>query len=345
MLLPFFGRGFAAEVLSTSDLPPARLRFGSVRFYSENDKYFAGTDEHYTNGFKLSFLSTDLSTFTAAPVPPLVQRLARAASALVPPGQDCKLGLSLGQNIYTPVDTSTTAPQPHDRPYAAWLYGGVAFQVYAAPRAFATGLRAPAWLDTVELTFGMIGPAALGREVQNNFHHLIGTTPASGWQNQIHNEPGLNLVYDRTVRFATRGARAGMGADFLPHAGISLGNIFTHANVGVQTRVGWRLPADFGTNLIRPSGDSNSRRRPPWSWFGFFAWEGRAVARDATVQGNTFRHSPGVEIESLVQDIVGGLAIGSQRWQLTYAEAARSHEFKGQQKSAVFGSISVTFYY
>ena len=44
----------AAEVLTPDALSPTRLRFGSVSLYSENDKYFAGTDEHYTNGFKFS---------------------------------------------------------------------------------------------------------------------------------------------------------------------------------------------------------------------------------------------------------------------------------------------------
>ena len=32
------------------------FRSSTVTLYSENDKYFAGTDRHYTNGFKLSFL-------------------------------------------------------------------------------------------------------------------------------------------------------------------------------------------------------------------------------------------------------------------------------------------------
>lgn len=336
---------YAADAVTAADLPVARLRFGSVHFYSENDKYFAGTDQHYTNGFKVSFLSTDLATFTAEPVPPVVRQIARTLGRIVPPGHAYKLGLSFGQNIYTPVDTQAMAYQPNDRPYAAWLYAGVAYQVYAPPRVFASGLRASARLDTVEITLGMIGPGALGRQVQNNFHHLIGVRPANGWDHQIHNELGLNLVYDRTYRFATRGARLGMGADFLPHAGVSLGNIFTHANLGAQVRVGWRLPADFGTNLIRATGDSNTTRRPPWSLFGFGAFDVRAVARDATLEGNSFEASPGVKAKTFVHDFIGGFAFGTQRWQFTYAQAIRSREFEGQPKAAVFGSISVIFFY
>jgi lipid A 3-O-deacylase len=200
-------------------------------------------------------------------------------------------------------------------------------------------------LDTVEVTFGLVGPGALGRQVQNNFHHLIGVETAKGWQHQIHNEPGLNLVFERSYRISSSNARRGWGADFLPHAGLSLGNIFTYANAGAEVRAGWRLPADFGTNLIRATGDSNSQRRPPWSFFVFGAVDGRAVAHDVTLEGNTFRASPGVKAETFVADLVGGIALGTHRWQLTYAQAVRSREFAGQNKAAVFGSISATFFY
>jgi hypothetical protein len=335
----------AAETLSTADLPPSRLRFGSVSIYSENDKYFAGTDQHYTNGFKLSFLSASLTSFTADPVPKPIQEVARALSRIVPPGRDDKLGLSIGQNMYTPIDTATTAYQPDDRPYAAWLYVGAAFQVYQPPRVFSSRWRRVAVLDTVEVTVGMVGPAALGRQIQNGFHDIIGVEHANGWAHQIHNEPGLNLGYERKWRLSTAGARKGWGADLIPHAGASLGNVFTYANAGFELRGGWHLPADFGTNLIRPSGDSNSRRRPDWSVFAFGSVDGRAVARDITLDGNSFRDSARVSRQPFVADLVGGLCVGTRHWALTYSQAVRTREFHGQPKHSVFGSISITFFY
>ncbi len=335
----------AAETITAASLPPERLRFGSVTFYSENDKYFAGTDQHYTNGFKLSALSSDLTNFTSDPVPRAVQQLARALNRLVPPGHDCKLGLALGQNIYTPINTATTAPQPNDRPYAAFLYGSAAFQVYHPPRVFATGRRAIAQLDTLEVALGLVGPGALGRQAQNNFHDVIGAEHARGWSNQIHNEPGLELAYERKWRVSTNHARDDWGADFIPHVGATVGNIFTFVSAGLELRAGWKLPADFGTNLIRPSGESNSRRRPAWSAFAFAAVDGRAIARDVTLDGNTFRASPHIAKEPLAGDALGGLALGTTRWQFTYAQALRTKEYKGQIKASVFGSISATLYY
>ena len=335
----------AAETLTLATLPATNLRLGSFTAYSENDKYFAGTDQHYTNGLKLSVLSAELTNFTTDPVPRVVQEVARALDRLVPPGRDCKLGLALGQNQYTPVNTDATAPQPGDRPYAAWLYASAAFQVYQAPRVFATGLRAIARLDTLEVTVGLVGPGALGRQAQNNFHDVIGVAHAHGWPNQIHNEPGLDLALERKWRIASTRARDDWGVDFIPHIGATVGNIFTYADAGAEVRAGWRLPADFGTNLIRPSGDSNSRRRPDWSAFAFVAGEGRAVARDITLDGNTFRASPHIDKEPFVGDLLSGFSLGTRQWQFTYAQALRTKEFKAQVKATVFGSISATFYY
>jgi len=143
----------------------------------------------------------------------------------------------------------------------------------------------------------------------------------------------------------TVGARHGFGADFIPHAGFSSGNIFTYANLGFELRTGWKLPADFGTNLSRPSGDSNSAARPPWSAFFFGAVDGRAVTRDITLDGNTFRDSPHVAKDPLVADWLVGFALGTRHFQITSSQAARTREFKGQHTASVFGSISGTFYY
>lgn len=314
---------------------------GSLTFYAENDKFFAGTDQAYTNGFKISWLSGDLrglrDSETAAPA----RWFARSLGRLVPEGDGYKFGLSFGQNIYTPVDTQTTAFQPSDRPYAAWLYAGIALHVL---NPGALGGHADR-LDVFEVNLGIVGPSALGEDVQNGFHQIIDVAEARGWDNQLRDEPGLNLVYERRYRFSTQSARDGWGADFIPHAGFSLGNVFTYANVGAELRAGWRLPADFGSNLIRPSGDSNpTGGRPRFGFFVFGAFDARAVARDITLDGNTFDEDPAVRIdrEPLVADLYAGVGLSTPYLLLRYAQAFRTKEFEGQADSQVFGSISAT---
>ena len=334
-----------AEAARLEGLVPeeTRLGFGSITFYAENDKFFAGTDRNYTNGFKLSVLTTNLREFDQDGVPRPVRAIARGLAPLMRDDAIPKLGLSLGQNIYTPEDTATTAYQPGDRPYAAWLYLGINYQNYYPPKPDSALAR----LATIEVQLGVAGGDwALGEFVQNNFHKLIGVEEAQGWGNQIDNEPGLNLVYEHKWRLSTADARTGWGADFIPHAGFSLGNVFTYANAGASVRLGYRLPADFGTNLIRPTGDSGPVAREPFSIWLFGSFDGRAVARDLTLDGNTFNSdSPSIDKEHFVADLVGGLGLGTRRWQLTYAQAFRTKEFKGQSDAQVFGSLSLTYFY
>ncbi len=318
------------------------LRLGSFSVYTENDKYFAGTDQAYTNGLKLSYLSANLASFTDPSVPAPIRGISRALGHLVPEKHPYKLGFSFGQNIYTPVDTTTTAYQPADRPYAGWLYGSVAFHVLYPERL--TG-RTPR-LDVFELQGGVVGPSALGEDFQNGFHDLIKVAHAEGWAHQIHDEPGANLIYERRYRYSTHPVenRLGLGIDLIPHLGLSLGNIFTYTNAGAELRAGWNLPADFGSNLIRPSGDSNSPTRPRFHVFLFSAFDARAVARDITLDGNTFEASPSIDKKPFVADLYAGLGIGGSAWQIRYAQAYRTKEFEGQAERQVFGSISVSFF-
>jgi hypothetical protein len=322
-----------------------QLHIGSISIYSENDKYFAGTDQHYTNGFKLSFLTTDLRNFTGESVPWPVRYVAQAFGRFTEPDAAYKLNFSIGQNIYTPENIHTDVFQPNDRPYAAWLYVGAAYQNYLPERTTPGGFWIPPRLDVFEVTIGTVGPSARGREIQNGFHDIINVPHAEGWAHQINDEVGVNLVFERKYRFSTTGSRDGFGADLIPHAGFSAGNVFTYANIGFETRAGWKLPADFGTNLIRPSGDSNSAARPRWNAFLFAALDARAVARDITLDGNTFRDSPHIGKEPFVADWQFGIALGLRHLQITYSQAVRTREFKGQRQASVFGSISGTFYY
>lgn len=84
---------------------------GTFNFLWEND-VIAGTDHHYTNGVELSYLSIEDHLWDWF----------RSGSRLLPGvGEDdhLRVGLALGQTIFTPDDTVATQPLPEQRPYAA----------------------------------------------------------------------------------------------------------------------------------------------------------------------------------------------------------------------------------
>ena len=109
LLLP----AITAVAADEAFLPEFKFRHSTLSVVSENDKYFAGTDRHYTNGFKLVWLGeTDLNQS---------KKFVRRAAALIPwmdpehVAWRYKVGSALGHNIYTPKDTDTAAFIPIDR--------------------------------------------------------------------------------------------------------------------------------------------------------------------------------------------------------------------------------------
>jgi lipid A 3-O-deacylase len=323
---------------------PATVSYGDLfhssafTVTSENDKYFAGTDHHYTNGLKVAFLGTtrleespDFIRWVTRQVPTLRQDADR---------QSYKVGLSLGQDIFTPSDTARAVPDPRDRPYAAWLYTSVNLQAVAADGRT---------LRSADITVGMVGPAALGRQVQNGFHRMIGDATAQGWDHQLKNEPGLILGLERRRRMLRQDlGRSQVATDLIGHYGVELGNIRTNAYAGPAVRIGWHLPEDFGADVIRPGGGDEAPVRSS-SVYLFVSSQAQAVARNIFLDGNSWRAGPSVDKRPVVGDLDVGLVsrfpvrLGPVRGlQLAYIQNYRTNEFYGQVKPDVFGSISMS---
>ena len=251
--------------------------------------------------------------------------------------QRYKVGLALGQNIYTPADTETAALIPDDRPYGAWLYGSLLAQAQEVDGRM---------LRVVELSVGMVGPSALGREAQNGFHSIINVPEAQGWANQLKDEPGLILSWERRRRLHAWEVDGRRWLDVIGRGRLTLGNVHTHAALGGRVRLGWNLPRDFGTDLIRPAGGAIANAGPSrgFSAHIFASAEVRAVARNIFLDGNTWRDSHSVDKRPVIGDLSAGLVLAWPAFQFTYTQDMRTREYYGQDKRDVFGSVAVTFF-
>lgn len=307
---------------------------GVFTLYFEND-YFGGQDRHYTNGLKLSWLSSDLTDWgqegwrrTFVEALPFVNR----------PGAQKNLGFAFGQNIYTPQDIGRVPPDTADRPYAGWSYLELTFVS-----------KTPTIMDTLSFQAGLIGRHSYAQDLQTIVHEWLNDERPRGWAYQLRDEAGVNVVFERKWRLYGRTLGNAFGFDFVPHAGASVGNVQTYANAGLTLRLGFNLPSDFGTGLIRaasapntPLDDADPRVAPERhaSFFVFGGADGRAVARDIFLDGNTFRDGPSVDRKPLVGDAYYGIGLMIGRWQITYTEVVRSREFEGQDEKSYFGSVT-----
>ncbi len=309
----------------------------------ENDSLYFHTDKHYTQGLRLSFLSP--------PIEPgnWVNEFFDAAGAIptvfANDGENTRrTAFFLGQSIFTPKNIDIKPPDPHDRPYGGWLYVGASFLQE-------TGNQ----LENLEFDLGVVGPAALGKEVQNDWHQFIGIHQAKGWSSQIQNEPGLVISYERLWRvpvpFLGQIGADGVenGVDIVPQIGGSVGNVFTYGEAGGLLRIGRHLEADYGPVRIRPALSGTDYFNPAHlgddvGYYLFLGAQGRVVGRNIFLDGNSFRQSPSVARKIFVADLEGGISVfWASRIRLNFSVVRRTEEFEGQRTPDVIGTAALAF--
>jgi lipid A 3-O-deacylase len=309
---------------------------GTLSIIVENDKFSAinsdkQTDRNFTNGIRLNWISEPRST------PEWGLKLAGWVP-MFPEGGTTRVGYAFGQNMYTPENIQRRDHIVDDRPYSGWTYLGAAI---TSSRSYGDSAQ----LDTLEVNLGIVGPQSYAAETQREYHRLINSPLPQGWNNQLKNEPGLVLFYERKWRNVGRSQiLPGIEGDFSPHVGASLGNVFTYAGTGVTLRVGHNLGVDYGAPRIRPglagSMHFDTVETDPFAAYAFIGAEGRAVGRDITLDGNTFANSYSVDRRPLVADIQMGFAIVYAPVRFTFTYVMRTREFETQRSPDRFGALS-----
>lgn len=365
---PGFAQSVADEApRSATCRPDEAIRFRGATARLEND-LFANTDQNYTNGVAFTAVSHDITgEVKTACLPAPVRLHAELIRRLNPGFWDDGRGsvgtqnvvAKFGQSMFTPREPARTDLVRDDRPYAGLLYVGMSWN-----RRTHDPQENSERLDTREITLGVIGPLALGRQTQNLVHDMIGADRFLGWDNQLKNEPALQLAVDRKFRdYRSDGAiQPGFSTDSIRSLGLRLGNIETSANVGIEGRIGWNLQNDFGTYPIRPGAENRppssaslhnqranadsepSRPRPGAHLFG--ALEAKLVAHDFSLDGNLFRSSHSVTRRPLVAQAAVGVSVqglvAGHGVRLAVMRVFRTQEFKEQLSNHAYDSVALS---
>jgi len=312
------------ERVRETQIPDPR---GTFSFMLDND-LFAGTDKNYTSGFQFDWRSPSYEP------PPWLSAVTGRMSLIFPEGGTQRWGVSFGQNIFTPEDTSRRNPDPRDRPYAGWLFGSISLASYT-----------PTSYGSVELQMGIVGPGALGEQFQNGVHRARGFDIAYGWDHQLKDEFGINVIAGRQWRWNYETGIEGLQYGFVPSVTAAVGNVYTYASGGMMVRIGSNLNSDFGPPRTRPAQSGSAFFQPDdnFGWYAFAGVEGRAIARNIFLDGNTWRDGPRVDREPLVGDLSVGFAVMFRRARLTATYTARTQEFTTQGGGSQYGSIAVAF--
>lgn len=105
---------------------------------------------------------------------------------------------SIHHRLFTP-RVERRNPLVGQRRHAAWLRGGLTCS-FVTPRQE----------DRVSYHFGLVGPAAGGKELQSMLHRLLGFRDPNGWENQIETWVDVGLALERRRVLVNQGRTNGI---------------------------------------------------------------------------------------------------------------------------------------
>jgi len=279
------------------------------RINYEND-FFTSSDLYYTQGYQLELVTPWLRK---NPVNYLFLQLKDTEQ---------KYGLLFENLGYIPTSIKEAQIQYGDRPYAATI----------ALKSFLIST------DTVHrsrltssLVVGMIGPVALGDEIQSGIHRWIGDNIPKGWHNQIANDIVLDyeLAYEKQLyRFHNLAA---LNLDTKAH----LGTLNTYVSAGVNATFGL-INAPF----------TSIKNKKKFTAYVFAQPRLKVIGYDASMQGGLFSKSPYTitanGIERFVTENNYGIIIQFKTLYFEYFRNDITNEFKGGH-SHKWGGFKIGF--
>lgn len=265
-----------------------------LRIHYDND-FFTNTDHYYTQGITIEYVNPSFRHS------PLTRLLVRANDSSYQPGLRFDL---LG---YTPTRINSDEILFGDRPFA----GLMQLEQFALSRNPEKKL----WIAS-SISAGIIGPAALGEEIQTNIHRWTGNKIPKGWQHQVRND--VILQYKLSVSKKLVSAKP-----FLL-AGVATARLGT-----LENRIGTGV--NFMAGLFDDPFLQTRKKRTTIYLFG--QAQGSLVGYDATMQGGVFnRRSPYTikagDITRLTFQGETGMVLQLKKIWLRYSQAFRTKEFR-----------------
>ncbi len=309
--------------------------------YFENDTFFQ-TDHLYTNGLRLSAASSLADSWENLDIlPAWMLPHVNGLPFVNNPGTYKNITLSVGQMIYTPMDTDTPDLSESDRPYAGLAYTAIGFCERDLKK-----------FSSIEFIIGIVGPHSYAEDTQKSVHQWLGQDAPNGWDHQVDDEFIFNLGLERRRRWRPHYTPSGFGMEWIPSMGMSLGNAITHVHSGLQLRMGWNLPQDFGEDIIRlgissaPSEyGSRFHHRRPFSIYAFGGMDGQFILWDVTLDGNTFDKNEWIQREPFRYTLNGGIGGAYKRFSLSLSYVRSSEALETQTEPHEFGTILLSIVY
>ena len=283
----------------------------SFRVIYEND-LFTQTDRSYSQGVLVEFIHPSL---LKSPISKIL---------VSPAGTALRSGITAEINAFTPQQIGSPYIQYTDQPFAA---------TFLLKQFAITSDSVHKWQLVCSAGLGVVGPPALGKEIQVGLHRATNSIIPEGWPNQVSSDLLVNytVAYSRTLLDVGKWFR--INGDVSATAGTP----FTNASAGFTGTIGWMDPAFSGI------------QKEVFRFHFFYQPRFQAIAYDATLQGGLFnRHSPYTfqqsEIVRVVSTQSAGIILNFRKLSLEYSLSAETPRFRNGY-SHRYGTVHMGFYF
>jgi len=278
---------------------------GQHQFLWENDFVAPnGKDKNYTNGNAWIYSPDEETTVTVA------------------------------QQFYTPDDLRDPDLIPDDRPYAGQL--SVGYNKHNVERfADDSGSK-----ESVGVKVGCTGGCSGAETIQKFVHDDLdsGTYP-EGWHNQIATEPTVAVNYEYLYRPIFISTGDDFALDTIMKARGDLGTDITRATTGPMVRFGYRLPNDFGPDVIETTG-IESESEGIFRSYLYARAEGTATLYNIFIDNHLFNSGTQLDLENWGADMATGLMLHVCGYKVGFQFIWRTKEYAGDSTHK-FGSVTL----
>ncbi len=243
---------------------------------SEDDDFINiwgnGTDNAYTNGTRIDyFYKPD-------------HRSHSVLDKWMPSAGDSSTniyGWGLTQLMYTPDDINSSAYQPNDYPWSGGFFATHTRYSYNAQRHFDF---------QTELVLGVMGPAALDREMQSMVHHIINYIQPTGWGHQYSNDLLLNVNFTVEKQLAS----IGPSVTVIGGGQVYAGSMQNGAAIYPLILIG-KMDPYFNGFFSQYSSPGRDKQHQRWQLYGFIKPELQLFLTNALLQGGIFTTNPNLK--------------------------------------------------
>jgi hypothetical protein len=309
VLLLLSGLAQAKEITSSAAFNPRGVERPTHSFKFSNDLYF-GTDSGITGSLALQKHSSVARSWQAVEgLPHFIDRWGPKIPTITAEGLFYRSSFALGTITQTPDEIQRSELIKNDVPYAGVL----------ALEASWYGFNDDEFRG-FEFVVGVLGPAALGKQLQTTAHKLTGANRPRGWRHQLKNEPIINLNYMRKKKISRMGNPTGWAFDTAFSGNASLGNLVTKVTSSIEMRWGHNMPQGFtfipdpigfGMNYKAALKPANPRAA---AYYGSLTLRGTGVLYNVLLDGNTFRNSHSVDKEPVFGEVIFGFHYERESW-------------------------------